>query len=66
MPRSQYAEVYKLRKKAQGVPKDKTSMSVEGPNVVDLSEDKFPKLPPKQSPQLPVDDPFLKYRTEQI
>lgn len=46
--------------------KDKTSMTIESPNVVDLSDGKFPKVPPKPAqPQLPVDDAFKARRVSQ-
>jgi len=58
---AQYAEAYKLRQQS----KDNNSMSIEGPNIIDESGPDFPNMPKKSSPQLPIDDPFKKFRTEQ-
>jgi hypothetical protein len=41
---------------------DNNSITFDSPNVVD--ETQAPKVPPKPSPQLPIDDAFKKYRTE--
>lgn len=44
-------------------PLPKSSMTIEGPNVVDESGDKMPTIPPApEQPVLPVDDPFRKMR----
>lgn len=45
-------------------PKGKASMSVEGSNVVDLSGDKAPKIPPAPRSPIPLDDAFHASRTE--
>lgn len=71
MPYSQYREVYNQRKAAAAdktgkAPKDNNSITIESPGVIDLSEGKFPKVPPKANqPVLPVDDSFKKLRTQQ-
>jgi len=55
-----------LAKPGKSVPKPKTSMTIDSPNVVDLSEGARPKVPPKPAqPQLPIDDAFAKLRTSQ-
>jgi hypothetical protein len=58
-----YHHVYKARQKSGEAKSDNNSITVEG--ALDLSGDKFPKVPPKPSPQLPVDDAFAKFRTSQ-
>lgn len=46
--------------------KPKTSMTVEGSNVVDLSDKtKAPKVPPAPLSPIPQDDAFTKMRTQQ-
>ena len=61
----QYSHAHKACQASGDAPKkDNSSMTIEG-NVIDESGPGIPKLPPKQSPQLPADDAFLKYRTQQ-
>lgn len=45
-------------------PQDKNSMTIEGPNIQDNTGG-MPNVPPKMGPQMPTDDPYLKYRTQQ-
>ena len=62
-----YQDVYNQRvasgeaksTKPQG---DNNSMRIEGVN--DPSDSKFPIVPAKPSPQLPVDDKYKAYRTD--
>lgn len=62
-----YQDIYEQRVK-DGTAKstkpqgDNNSMRIEGVN--DPSDSKFPIMPEKPSPQLPVDDPYLKLRTQ--
>ena len=66
MPQN-YRDIYNDRKKAgiaKQAPKDNNSMTIEGPNVIDESGDKMPKVPEKQGPTLPVDDSFKNLRTQ--
>ena len=64
-----YREVYEQRVasgEAQGKKPaptgDNNSMRIEGVN--DPSDSKFPIVPAKPSPQLPVDDKYKAYRTD--
>jgi hypothetical protein len=57
----QYNQAYKLRQKS----KDKSHIEIEGPNIIDESGDNFPNMPAKPSPQVPTEDSFRKFRTEQ-
>jgi hypothetical protein len=64
MPQNQYSQAHKARQAAGLAPKkENNSMTIDG-NVVDESGT-GPKIPEKQSPQLPSDDPSLRWRTEQ-
>ena len=63
----QYSHAHKARQATGDAPKkqENNSMTIDGPNVIDESGDSFPKVPPKPSPQVPSDDSFKKWRTEQ-
>jgi hypothetical protein len=61
------ADDYNKAYKQRHAGKPKTSITIEGPNVIDESKSSFPKIPSKpEQGQLPIDDPFKKFRVSQI
>jgi len=66
MAQNQYAVPHQMRKKsgeAKTAPSGDATMRIEGVN--DPTDEKFPLIPKKEGPQLPIDDKYRAFRSQQ-